>query len=233
MRILIMQQFILGALFAGQLNSGINAAWMLLYLADNKKWHQLVKEEVDTVASRYCADTSLPMSERLMKVPIEAWESEFPTIDLVLRESIRLQLGGNAFRKNISGKPIPLNKEGTEVIPTDAYATYAVTELHLNADIYTDPNTFDPARYLPDRAEDKKAPYAWIGWGVSRHPCLGMRFAKLENTIITAFWVANFDGFELVDANGKVTEPPHVSRNFHSAHKPDDKVFVNYKIREE
>lgn len=206
---------------------------MLLYLADDKKWHQLVKEEVDTVANRYCPDTSVPLGDKLMQVPMEAWENEFPTIDLVLKESIRLQLGGNAFRKNISGKPIPLNKEGTEVIPVDAFATYAVTELHHNPDIYADHDRFDPARYLPDRAEDKKRPYAWIGWGVSRHPCLGMRFAKLENNIITAFWVANFDRFELVDANGKVTEAPYVSRNFHSAHKPEDKVFVNYKIRED
>lgn len=233
MHILTRNQFVLGALFAGQLNSGINGAWMLLYLADDKKWHQLVKDEVDTVANRYCADATVPLADKLMQVPMEAWENEFPTIDLVLKESIRLQLGGNAFRKNISGKPIPLNKEGTEVIPPDAFATYAVTELHHNPDIYNDHERFDPARYLPDRAEDKKRPYAWIGWGVSRHPCLGMRFAKLENNIITAFWIANFDNFELVDASGKVTGAPYVSRNFHSAHKPEEKVFVNYKIRED
>jgi hypothetical protein len=29
----------------------------------------------------------------------------------------------------------------------------------------------DPSRYLPERAEDKKTPYAWVGWGAGRHPC--------------------------------------------------------------
>lgn len=205
---------------------------MLIYLADNNHWFNLVREEVDSVVNQYCPDTSLPLANRLTRVPIEAWESAFPTIDLVLKESMRLQLQGSAFRKNTSGRPIPVNKEGTEFIPVDAYATVAVADIHHNPEIYTDHETFDPARYLPDRAEDKKKQYGWIGWGVSRHPCLGMRFAKLENNIITAFWVACFDGAELVDGNGNKTVPPVVNRNFHSAHKPERKVLVKYRVRE-
>jgi len=214
------------------LNSGINAAWMLIYLADNKKWFNLVREEVESVTNQYCPDTSLSRAERLSQVPIEAWESAFPTIDLVLKESMRLQLCGAAFRKNTSGRPIPVNKQGTEFIPAGAYATVAVADIHHNPEIYTDHETFDPERYLPDRAEDKKKQYGWIGWGVSRHPCLGMRFAKLENNIITAFWVACFDGTELLDVDGKQTVPPLVNRNFHSAHKPERKVLVKYSVRE-
>lgn len=34
---------------------------------------------------------------------------------------------------------------------------------------------FDPTRFLPDRAEDKKVPHAFLGWGSGRHPCLGMK----------------------------------------------------------
>jgi cytochrome P450 len=129
---------VLGALFAGQLNSGINAAWMLLYLADNDHWHELVREEVESAANRHCTDTSLPLVDRLMQVPMEAWESEFPTIDLILKESIRLQLPGAAFRKNLSGQPIPVNKEGTEVIPADGYATLPTsTEIPTHTPIPT------------------------------------------------------------------------------------------------
>jgi cytochrome P450 len=218
---------VLGALFAGQLNSGINAAWILLYLAKDKKWHDRVLEEVESVADRYCSDTSLPLVDRLMQVPVEAWESEFPMTDLVLRESIRLQLPGAAFRKNISGRPIPLNKEGTEVIPTDAYAAFAVANIHRNPTIYSDPETFDPERYFPDRAEDKNKQFGFIGWGVGR------RFAKLENNIITAFWMAAFKDMQLVDKKGNASGLPAVDRNLHSAAKPTQKVYINYKLREE
>jgi cytochrome P450 len=205
---------------------------MLFYLTENPHWHTLVREEVDSVANRYCADTSLPLADRLMQVPLEAWESEFPTIDLVLKECIRLQLPGAAFRKNISGRPIPLNKSGTEVIPPDAYAAFATRDIHLNPTIYTDPEKFDPARFLPGRVEDKNKQYGWIGWGVARHPCLGMRFAKLENNVITAFWVAMFEGEKLVDRDGRSTGMPEVDLNLHSAHKPERKVWIEYENRQ-
>lgn len=205
---------------------------MIVFLSKNEHWLQRVREEVDSVADRYGGDKSLPIIDRLMQVPMEAWESEFPVIDLCLKESIRLNLNGTAFRKNISGKPIPLNKEGTEVIPPEAYALYPVADIHHNPSIYTDHETWDPSRYLPDRAEDKKAQHAWLGWGVSRHPCLGMRFAKLENNVITAFWMASFEGMELVDAKGREMDPPEINKNAHSAHKPEKKMFINYKLRE-
>ena len=158
--------FVLGALFAGQLNSGINAAWILVYLASNPYWLDKVREEVTGVANRYCSDTSLPLKEQLMQVPIEAWEAEFPLIDMCLKDSIRLQLSGTAFRKNMSGRDIPLNKSGTEVIPKDAFVTYAMGDIHYNPKIYENPDEWDPSRYMPDRAEDKKVQYAWAGWGV-------------------------------------------------------------------
>jgi len=36
-----------------------------------------------------------------------------------------------------------------------------------------------------------------------------------------------------VDANGKPSGPPAVDRNFHSATKPAQKVYINYKPRED
>ncbi|KAK4935969.1 hypothetical protein LTR28_010256, partial [Elasticomyces elasticus] len=39
--------FVLGALFAGQLNSGINAAWVLVYLATSSEWLSRVRAEVE------------------------------------------------------------------------------------------------------------------------------------------------------------------------------------------
>lgn len=68
-----------------------------------------VRQEVDNVADKYHPDKSVPLKERLMSLPIEAWENEFPLIDLCLREVIRLQLSGTASRKNL-GPDIPLNE---------------------------------------------------------------------------------------------------------------------------
>lgn len=49
----------------------------------------------------------------------------------------------------------------------------------------------------------------------------GMRFAKLEQNLITAYFVASFD-FELEDKQGrKMSVPARMDFNRHSAHKPE------------
>ncbi|KAK4565693.1 hypothetical protein LTR86_003541 [Recurvomyces mirabilis] len=224
-------KFVLGALFAGQLNSGINAAWILVYMTSKPYWLDQIRQEATRVADRYCNDTSLPLRERLMRVPIEAWENEFPIVDMCLKESMRLQSSGSFFRKNVSDHAVPINKEGTEVIPPGVFATYALGDIHYNPQVYTNPDEYDPTRFSPERAEDKKQPYAFVGWGAGRHPCLGMRFAKLENNIIVAFFLAYFSDIKLANADGsETTRIPETNRNNHTAHKPNEHVWLKYKI---
>jgi hypothetical protein len=60
-----------------------------------------------------------------------------------------------------------------------------------------------------------------------------MRFAKLEQNIITAFFCAMFD-FELVDARGqKMEDTVKVNTNNYQASKPDEKMFIKYTVRGE
>lgn len=77
-----------------------------------------VREEVDAVLRRYSGDQNAPIEERLLAIPLEAWETEFEILDLCLKDSIRLQMLGTAFRRNISGGGI---KVGDEVIPNGAF----------------------------------------------------------------------------------------------------------------
>jgi len=212
------------------LNSGINSAWVLVYLAYDRHWLTKIREEVETAANKHSPNTAMSLVEKLDNLSVEAWESEFPLLDLCLRESMRLNGTGSAFRKNVSGADIPIGNT-KEVIPPGAYATYAFFDVHMDPSIYSDPTKWDPSRYFPERAEDKKRPHAFIGWGVGRHPCLGVRFAKLEQFMIAAYFLAKFD-FELTDRYGElVTELPVGDGNAHSAVKPKDRPFLKYKMR--
>ena len=59
-----------------------------------------------------------------------------------------------------------------------------------------------------------------------------MRFAKLEQNLIIAFFLASFE-FWLVDEHGRKTDKlPSIDYNAHSARKPDEKVFVKFELRE-
>jgi len=60
-----------------------------------------------------------------------------------------------------------------------------------------------------------------------------MRFAKLEQNIITAFFCATFD-FELADKKGRRMESPvAVNTNNFSAAKPEKEMFLKYTLRKE
>jgi len=111
--------FVIGALFAGQLNSGINAGTTLCYMAANPKWVAQARGEIWAAMEKYTPGDQASVPERLAKVPLEGWETEFPTVEVCLKESIRLQLSGSAFRRNVSGKEIRINDK--EVIPPDAF----------------------------------------------------------------------------------------------------------------
>jgi len=218
-------------LFAGQLNSGINAAYLFAYLATNPTWYSIVQKEVDDAICRFRTSSSQTPADVLASLTLESWESSFPMIDLCLRECIRLQSAGTAFRKNISGRSIPIGQSG-EIVPPEAFAVYLLDEIHFDPEVYTEPLRWDPSRFLPDRAEDKKSPLSYLGWGVGRHPCLGMRFAKLEMGIIGAMFVAMFD-YQLEDGQGtKINIVPPVNRNNHSAKKPESPMRLRYRVRD-
>lgn len=186
---------------------------------------------MDAALRKHRTSPSQTPAEVLGSLSLDDWESEFPLIDLALRETIRFQLVGTAFRKNISGRDVPIGNSG-EVVPADGFALYWIDDVHFDRGVYTDPEEWDPGRFLPGRAEDKREPFGYLGWGVGRHPCLGMRFAKLEMGIIGAMFVAMFD-FELVDEAGRRMErAPFISRNRHSAKKPDERLRLRYTVRE-
>uniref|UniRef100_A0A0D2YKP8 Cytochrome P450 6A1 n=2 Tax=Fusarium oxysporum TaxID=5507 RepID=A0A0D2YKP8_FUSOF len=214
--------FLAGGLFAGQLNTGVNAAWLLIYLATNKTWYNKIQKEVDSVLARHGVDQrreTCKIIDILSRFGLEEWISEFPLIDLCLKETIRFQLPGTFCRKNTSDKSITI-VGSDEIIPKDAFAVYLTDNCHFNPDIYSEPLKWDPDRYATGRAEDKKGQYAYLGWGVGRHSCLGMTAARMEVTMVVAFFVTLFD-FHLLDEKGKRTDTvPMPDRNRFGAGKP-------------
>lgn len=212
------------SLFSGLVNSGVNGSWILMYLARNSHWRSVVMNEIRTVADKY-GSPSLSLLRQLEDIPLEAWENEFPIMYACFRETIRLQTVGSIIRKNSSGHDLPI-PDSNEIIPDGAYATYHLFDTHLNPAVYSNPEEWDPGRYLPGREEDKRVQDGYLGWGLGRHVCAGMRFAKLEGTIVTAFWMANFEW----DVQGKL---PGLNFNSSAAHKPSVPVRLRYWRREE
>jgi cytochrome P450 len=99
---------------------------------------------------------------------MSVWETEFPLIELCLKDSIRLQIVGTSMRRNVSGHTIKL---GDTLVPDGAFVTYPFADAHHDKEVYPKPEKWDPSRYLPERAEHTKKPYCFLGWGAGKHPC--------------------------------------------------------------
>ncbi|KAJ4292413.1 hypothetical protein N0V90_009075 [Kalmusia sp. IMI 367209] len=223
--------FVVSGLLAGTINSGVNASWILVFLSLNPQWMTRVRAEVQAAirTSATTTDPNATMVEKLASVPLEAWESQFPTIDVCLRECIRLTATGATFRRNTSGHDIQV---GDEVVPKDAYVAYPFNDTHQDPNIYPNPTKWDPDRYSETRAEDKKKQYAYLGWGVGKHPCLGIRFAKLEQYLIVAFFTTVFDYVACDISGNPITTPTPIDLNAFSARRPEPRVYLKYKLKE-
>ena len=107
-----------------------------------------------------------PLHTRLSTIPLNAWEDELPSLDLIIRETLRISGSGTVFRRNV-GKDIQA-EEAT--IKRGDFVVFSIADANLNPDIYTNPMTFDPDRYGPGREEDRKEAFGYLSWGVGMYP---------------------------------------------------------------
>ena len=196
------------------------ACWALLFLSFHTDWKAKAKAEVDALIDKHTTNSSSePFHKRLAAIHITAWEDEMPILELVIRETLRLSANGTSLRRNVSED---LSFAGG-IVKRGDFVAYSVADVHSNPEIYSRPREFDPDRFGEGREEDKKGTFSYLGWGagtfsicclkfmspkdfafctVGRHPCTGMKVAKLEIKIILAFMLASFE-FDVVDKFGK------------------------------
>ncbi|HEV7420399.1 MAG TPA: cytochrome P450 [Mycobacterium sp.] len=137
------------------------ATTMAYYLAANPEWQVRCRDE----------------SDRLGDGPIDIESLEkLESLELVMNESIRMVTPVQwAMRRTVRdtellGYYLP---KGTNVI---AYPGMN----HRLAELWTDPEKFDPDRFAEPRNEHKKHRYAFTPFGGGAHKCIGMAFGQLE-----------------------------------------------------
>ncbi|KAJ7671376.1 cytochrome P450 [Mycena polygramma] len=207
-------EFIFGSIFAGVLNSGFTACWSLVYLGMDPIWKAKAIAEIQTLVAEHSSGNALdPLHIRLSTIPVSAWE-DMPVLEAVIRETLRLTITSVSLRRNII-HDLPI---GTRKIDRGDFVVYRFGDVHLDPAIYPEPYKFDPERYDVGRAEDTRAPFAFLGWGAGRHACAGVKVAKIEMKMVLALFLLGFD-YEIVSPTGKlVTDVPQIDRNdIHSA----------------
>ncbi|GAB1309802.1 Obtusifoliol 14-alpha demethylase [Madurella fahalii] len=225
-------RFTFSALSSSVTMTGAAVTWLPAFLADAIGWQERCREEVDAVLSKHRADPKQSPNDILATLSLQDWESEFPILYSCLQETLRITSTGTFFRKNISGRDIPIGDTG-DVVPNGSYAAYLPDNMHMDPRLYPDPLTFNPGRFSNLAGSDEDEPHTFLGWGSGRHLCAGMRLAKLEINLILVHMLANFD-FELSDEQGrrKVGAMPRVDRNMLRPEKSHVPIYIRYKRRD-
>jgi cytochrome P450 len=113
---------------------------------------------------------------------------QIPYLEQVLKEVERLYppIGGG-FRGVV--KPFTYNGY---YVPQGWQALYRIERTHQDQRVYTNPLKFDPERFHPKRAEDKKMDYSLVGFGGGSRFCLGYAFAQMEMKIFASLLLRNY-----------------------------------------
>ena len=144
-----------------------SASWALFHLGANPKWKRKAINECKGLVDQYTNTTSSdPLYARLSTIPINAWEEETPSLETIIRETLRISGSGTLLRRNVE-KDIHL---GEATIKRGDFVAYSIADANLNPDIYTNPMTFDPDRYGPGREEDQKEALSYLAWGAGMYP---------------------------------------------------------------
>ncbi|KAJ6608608.1 cytochrome P450 [Mycena sp. CBHHK59/15] len=219
--------YTLGIVFAGVINTSMNVCWNIIYLGTYPEWKERVAQEVKSLLFNHSNSSSMdPIHRRFSTVPLNAWEEEMPVLDAVIKETIRFTLSGTALRRNIGGDITIAHK----TIRDNDFLAYSLGDTHFDDQIYTEPFSFNPRRFL-ERWEDKSTvPFPFLGWGAGRHPCAGMRAAKLEIKLAIALFLSKFE-YTVVDASGKFpAAPPQPDRNnIHQAKPLGEPCYLKFK----
>nr|POE78416.1 putative cytochrome p450 [Quercus suber] len=203
-------RFQISILFIAVANAGVLAGAVLNIIAADQAWQKTVYQEIAAMAAPHAKPEDQSLVHSLARVPMQSWESSLQSIDMILSEAIRMHVSFNMIRQNLASHFIAI-PETNQVVPAGSFVAYNTNNTHYNEALYPDPMTFIPGRFREHAETFNAQQYGFIGWGGGRHPCLGMRWAKLQQKIIIGYALATLV-WETCDASG---QPTRLSNNKH------------------
>jgi len=171
---------LIGTIFAGHHTTAGTAAWTLLELARRPEQLELVLNELD---QHFGADGEVTFQSL----------REIPVLENVIKEVLRLHPPLIfLIRKVMQDFHFKDYK-----VKAGKYVCASPRVSHRIADIFPDPEKFDPDRYSEARQEDAR-PFSWIAFGGGKHKCSGNAFAMLQLKAIFSILLRRYT-FELID----------------------------------
>lgn len=108
-------------------------------------------------------------------------------LDRVIKESLRLYPPVTFISREFSED---FHHDGV-TYPKASFCNIHIYDLHRDPEVFPDPETFDPDRFLPENCINRSN-FAFIAFSAGMRNCIGQRFAMLELKIVLAQLVKSF-----------------------------------------
>ncbi|XP_044260028.1 cytochrome P450 4C1-like isoform X1 [Tribolium madens] len=109
-------------------------------------------------------------------------------LERCIKETLRLYPSVHFISRTL-GQDVTTS--GGYILPKHSIAIIHIYDVHHNAEIYPDPEKFDPDRFLPENVQ-KRHPYAFLPFSAGPRNCIGQKFAMLELKTAICAILANF-----------------------------------------
>jgi cytochrome P450 len=97
-------------------------------------------------------------------------------------------------------------------IPADTMVIVSPIHTHRMPEWWSDPGRFDPERFSPLRAEDRRHTHNWVPFGGGAHMCIGRLFAEAQVRLILHHMVRRYrwsipDGYVMPVQQAPISKP--------------------------
>ncbi|KAK2615929.1 hypothetical protein N8I77_002650 [Diaporthe amygdali] len=185
----LLSQSLLGIWFAASHQPWMNLHFIILELCARKEWQVSLRQELEQ---------HLPLDYETLE--------QLPLLDSFIKETVRLNpLDTLAIRRKAL-EPYTFSN-GTLSVPKGATVCVSAYNLMHNPETYPGPDSFEPARFLPDNPKDQQRKFTEISetfpvWGYGSLACPGRIHASLVIKMVVSQLLMKYN-LRLKDENAR------------------------------
>jgi|TARA_B110000285_G_scaffold103981_1_gene118374 cytochrome P450 len=166
---------------------------MVYALAKNPQWQDRLLTEMNSLD--------------LDNLTTETLNSTTET-DWVIKEALRMYPPLSTLPKMSN---IEFEYEG-RLIPAGALVITYPIHTHYMSEYWDNPETFDPTRFGPEKAEHKRHNYSWVPFSGGAHMCIGLHFANMQIKLVLFEMLKHYswhvpEGYEMPVQQSPISKP--------------------------
>ncbi|XP_064402293.1 lanosterol 14-alpha demethylase-like isoform X2 [Halichondria panicea] len=196
---------LIGFLLAGQHTSSTTSAWVGFYLARHKQLQNAAYQE----QLKVCGEDLPPLNYDEVE--------ELAFLERCLKETLRLRPPIMTMMRMVKST----QTIGKFTIPPGHQVCVSPTVNQSLMEVWTNPQDFNPDRFLEQTSSDEK--FSFVPFGAGRHRCVGESFALIQIKTIWSVLLRKYE-FDLVDGH---FPPVNYTTMIHTPTKP----LIRYRRR--